>query len=121
MLNRAHYDYELLVTEPEPEEGKDMPRVETWREHGLEWARHEDGRIQILDDDWGRQVALDVVGLVDACRSHRGQEIAIVDTVRFGRSLWVDGWLQFAMLDEHRYHQTLVLQRSTGTPTLKTY
>lgn len=87
-----------------------MPTIETWREHGLQWIKRDDGTLQVLDDnDWAIGIVHDVERVVTGCRSHHGQEIAIIDLVRFGRSLWVDGWLQFAMLDEHRYHQLLVL------------
>ncbi|MBI2624509.1 hypothetical protein HYW67_03360 [Candidatus Parcubacteria bacterium] len=87
-----------------------MEMIATWREHGLRMMQRDDNTVQVLDDnDWAIGIVHDVEQLVAVCQSRRGQQIAIVDTVRFGRSLWVDGWLQFAMLDEHRYHQLLVL------------
>ncbi|MBI4098920.1 hypothetical protein HY442_00135 [Candidatus Parcubacteria bacterium] len=88
-----------------------MRVIETWREHGLQMMRQQpDGVLQILEGtDWARQIAHDVARVVATRRSHRDQEIAVIDLVRFGRTLWIDGWPQFAMLDEHRYHQLLVL------------
>lgn len=62
-------------------------------------------------NDWGR-VTLHDGSVVARARSGR-QEIAIVELLRFGLSLWLrelteEKFLpQFAMLDEHRYHQLL--------------
>lgn len=71
------------------------------------------GREMIVDDnDWGRATLHE--GRVIARATSARQEIAIVELVRFGRSLWLRGlaeknfWPQFAELDEHRYHQLLV-------------
>ncbi len=62
----------------------------------------------VLVEAWGcSEIYHGLNRVVAAQRSHRGQEIAIVDMGRYGRALWIDGWPQFAMLDEHRYHQLL--------------
>lgn len=70
--------------------------------------RKRNGRPVILEA-WGcSEICHGLIRVVATQRSHRGQEIAIVDMGRYGRALWIDGWPQFTMLDEHRYHQLLV-------------
>lgn len=65
-------------------------------------------RPVVMDaNDWARWTAHELRTVVAYYESPR-QKIEILDLARFGLSLWIDSWPQFAMLDEHRYHQLLV-------------
>ncbi len=64
--------------------------------------------VVIDGNDWARSTVHGLESVVATHRSER-QRIEILDLTRFGLSLWIDGWPQFSMLDEHRYHQLLVL------------
>ncbi len=64
--------------------------------------------VVIDGKDWARSTVHELKSVV-ATRQSKRQRIEILDLTRFGLSLWIDGWPQFAMLDEHRYHQLLVL------------
>ena len=50
-------------------------------------------------------------------KTNRGQEIVVADTLQFGRTLIVDGIMQFCTYDEHFYHEALAHPALTTHPS----
>ncbi|XP_050382406.1 thermospermine synthase ACAULIS5-like isoform X2 [Argentina anserina] len=92
-------EYMVNLVEGDHDEGDEIPQDDQQEQNGEEWFEEQ------LEEDLKWSFALNRVLHIGASQF---QDVALVDSKRFGKVLLIDGRLQSAENDEFIYHESLI-------------